>query len=124
MRTKKGNIVSNEVGFTRKILKLRPIAADFTLCEIGDGSSTFFWLDKWLPIGRLVDTVGPASFYQLGVPKFAKVSEVVNETGWMIPSFIGHGEKANHAYYVENPMKLGIIYFLHALIRSWCGFRL
>ncbi|CAL9247989.1 unnamed protein product, partial [Arabidopsis halleri] len=54
----------------RKILKLRPLAAEFTCCEIGDGSNTYFWLDKWLPVGRLVDTVEPIGFYQLGVPKF------------------------------------------------------
>ncbi|KAG7536572.1 Reverse transcriptase domain [Arabidopsis suecica] len=66
----------------RKLLKLRPLAAEFTRTEIGDGSNTYFWLDRWLPIGRLVDILGTAGSYQLGVPKFAKVSEVVNDAGW------------------------------------------
>ncbi|CAL9217005.1 unnamed protein product [Arabidopsis halleri] len=37
---------------------------------------------EWLPIGRLVDILGTAGSYQLGVPKFAKVSEVINDAGW------------------------------------------
>ncbi|VVB16551.1 unnamed protein product [Arabis nemorensis] len=35
----------------KKLLKLRPLAADFVRHAIKNGESTFFWLDNWLNTG-------------------------------------------------------------------------
>lgn len=61
----------------RKLLKLRPIAAEFILNEIRNGQKTFFWLDKRLPMGRLMDIVGEGGICSLGVQRFATVSYAI-----------------------------------------------
>ena len=54
-----------------------------TTSIVGDGASTFFWLDKWLPGGR-VKELTPNLF--LKVPKSARSSRLVREGlagGWL-----------------------------------------
>ncbi|CAE5959436.1 unnamed protein product [Arabidopsis arenosa] len=55
---------------------------DLLQTAIGDGKETFFWLDHWLPMGRLIDIVGDNGIRGLGVQRFAKVSDVVFGSQW------------------------------------------
>jgi hypothetical protein len=50
---------------------------------VGDGASTFFWLDKWLPEGRLKD-LAPRLFAL--IPKRLSRSQLVKDCldgGWL-----------------------------------------
>ena len=54
-----------------------------TTSVVGDGSSTFFWVDRWLPEGRVKDL---APNLLLKVPKHARCSRLVSEGlagGWL-----------------------------------------
>ncbi|KAG7571789.1 Endonuclease/exonuclease/phosphatase superfamily [Arabidopsis suecica] len=68
----------------RKLLKLRPLAVDFVSHEVRNGHHTFFWFDKWLPMGRLIDQVGEAGICSLGVQRYAKVADAIKDSAWCL----------------------------------------
>ncbi|WZZ34540.1 hypothetical protein YC2023_017941 [Brassica napus] len=61
---------------------MMPLASQFIRVQISNGRSTLFWLDQWLPLGRLIDMVGDAEPHRLGVGCYAKFADVANESGW------------------------------------------
>lgn len=54
--------------------------------KVLDGNSASFWFDRWIPFGVLMDFLGEAGPSILGIPLHATVSEVCNESGWILPS--------------------------------------
>lgn len=42
----------------KAICKLRPIARQFVVCEIGSGITASFWKDSWTPLGPLIEITG------------------------------------------------------------------
>ena len=66
----------------QKLLRLRPLVSQFIRVQVNNGQTTFFWLDQWLLLGRLIDIVGDSGPQRLGVGRFAKVADVANDSGW------------------------------------------
>ncbi|KAG7533326.1 hypothetical protein ISN45_Aa08g009650 [Arabidopsis thaliana x Arabidopsis arenosa] len=66
----------------RKLLKLCPLAVEFVRHEVRNGRNTFFWFDKWLPMGRLIDQVGETGICSLGVQRYAKVADTIIGATW------------------------------------------
>ncbi|VVB04925.1 unnamed protein product [Arabis nemorensis] len=68
----------------RKLLKLRPLAANFLKVDVKDGCSTYLWFDNWLSIGPLIDISGEVGTRLLGIRREAKVSEVIRGNNWAL----------------------------------------
>lgn len=51
----------------RKLLGLHHLASQFIQVQVKNGESKMFWLDYWLPMGRLIDIVGDSGPQRLGV---------------------------------------------------------
>ena len=64
----------------RKLLKLRDIAYPF----LKNGNAAFFWFDNWLDQGKLIDITGDAGTIHLGVPRNARVGDIVSNGCWSI----------------------------------------
>lgn len=52
---------------------------------IGDGSAAHFWLDLWLPIGRLVDRFGDTPIHCLELGAEVRVSSFIEGNEWKFP---------------------------------------
>lgn len=50
-----------------------------------NGRQVFFWYDSWTPFGPLIKFIGPNGPSTMRIPVEAKVSEVCNAAGWLIP---------------------------------------
>lgn len=61
---------------------MRQLASQFIRVKVSNGRSTLFWLDQWLPLGRLIDIAGDTGPQRLGIGRYAKVADAVTETGW------------------------------------------
>ena len=61
----------------RKVLKLRVVAKNFYLKEVGNGCSTSYWFDKWSEKGMLFDLLGDRGVIDMGVRKEATLEEAV-----------------------------------------------
>lgn len=57
---------------------------------IGDGKSTFFWFDPWLPCGRLIDLFGERAAQDMGLGKGIKVNNFISNNSWCFPCFSTH----------------------------------
>lgn len=68
----------------RKLLRLRPLAAQFIRMQIKNGQITLFWSDPWLPGGRLIDIVGDSGPQRLDIGRYTKVADAANASGWQI----------------------------------------
>lgn len=69
-----------------KLLKLRGLAYQFLSKEIRDGLDSYFWFDKWSPMGALFDIIGEAGPCSLGIPRHSSVAAAANPGGWLIRS--------------------------------------
>lgn len=61
----------------QELEKLLPLYRSVTVCEVNNGDSTSFWLDRWLSVGRLVDTF--PFLYSHATDPEVSVAEVVAE---------------------------------------------
>lgn len=61
----------------KKLLKMRPLAAQLTRVEVNSGSATSFWFDSWSPLGILFEFTGGRGCVELGIPIHATVERVV-----------------------------------------------
>ena len=61
----------------QELEKLLPLYRSVTVCEVNNGDSTSFWLDRWLSVGRLVATF-PLLYSHATDPEVS-VAEVVAE---------------------------------------------
>lgn len=52
---------------------------------IGNVKSMFFWLDPWLPSGRLINTFGHTTVYDLDLGIDLLVSYFIKEGSWNLP---------------------------------------
>lgn len=66
----------------RKLLKLRPLAAQFIRMQVRNGINISLCSDYWLPQGRLIDLIGPNGPQRLGIGRCAMVADIANEAGW------------------------------------------
>lgn len=68
-----------------EILFLRSKILPFVHHRIGDGKSTSFLLDPWLPCGRLIYKFGGRAVYDLGLGKDIAVSSFISNGSWRFP---------------------------------------
>lgn len=61
----------------RKIFQLRSICLHLILYKIGDGASTFTWLDNWHPLGPLYARYDERVWSNIGQSLHAKVSSII-----------------------------------------------
>lgn len=61
----------------KKLLKLRPLALQFTRVEVCSGATTSFWYDKWSQLGALINLTGERGCIDLGVPIHSTVERVI-----------------------------------------------
>lgn len=57
---------------------------------IGNGNSTEFWLDPWLPCGRLVAIYGNRVVYDLRLGRNVKVTSIIRDGSWCFPHAPNH----------------------------------
>lgn len=69
------------------------------------GTEVFLWFDNWLDQGKIIDITGEAGTIHFGIPRNARVSDVVNDGRWSI-----HGRNrlfpALHRLISEAPVPL------------------
>lgn len=51
----------------KKLLKLRPLALQFTQMEVHNGLLTSFWFDQWSHLGVLINLTGERGCIDLGI---------------------------------------------------------
>ncbi|XP_056863946.1 uncharacterized protein LOC130511120 [Raphanus sativus] len=61
----------------KKLIKLRPLAQQLTRMEINSGSNTSFWLEKWSPLGVLIELTGDGGCMALGIPLNTTVERAI-----------------------------------------------
>uniref|UniRef100_A0A5B7BG42 Reverse transcriptase zinc-binding domain-containing protein n=1 Tax=Davidia involucrata TaxID=16924 RepID=A0A5B7BG42_DAVIN len=66
----------------KKILRLRVAATNLIKHKIGNGNSTSFWMDNWLPCGPLFVISGPLIIQDLNSSTSASVSETLSRQSW------------------------------------------
>ncbi|KAG5535897.1 hypothetical protein RHGRI_023618 [Rhododendron griersonianum] len=69
----------------RKLFSLRHIGHQFIKSKIGNGLSTFLWLDHWHNLGPLFQKFGDRVSFNLGRSLNAKVSSIIYHGGWRWP---------------------------------------
>lgn len=62
----------------KKLLHLRPFAAQLTKMEVDSGSTTSFWFDNWSQLGRLIEITGERGCIIVGIPLNYTVERVVH----------------------------------------------
>ncbi|KAG5545465.1 hypothetical protein RHGRI_017828 [Rhododendron griersonianum] len=75
--------IPNDCSWTiRKLLKLRDLRHLFVKHIIGNGQSTFLWLDNWHPRGPLYKLLDDKALSRIGFSLFDKVNSVIVNGGW------------------------------------------
>ncbi|KAI8563134.1 hypothetical protein RHMOL_Rhmol03G0089200 [Rhododendron molle] len=69
----------------RKLLKLRDLGQLFVKHTIGNGKSTFLWLDNWHPKGPLYKLFDDRTVSRLGSSLYDKVNSVIENGAWHWP---------------------------------------
>lgn len=82
----------------KRLLKLRPLALQFSNTVIGNGVTTSFWFDIWTPFGQLIDYLGVSGPRALQVRKEAKVAEAIVDSTWVLPHPRSDQEVELHSY--------------------------
>jgi len=67
------------------ILALQPLALPHIKFLLGNGHTTHFWTNPWLPGRRLRDCFGSRTMYDLGLGKDLRVSTFIVHGGWHLP---------------------------------------
>ncbi|XXG82820.1 hypothetical protein AAC387_Pa10g0707 [Persea americana] len=67
------------------ILALRPLALPHIKFLIGNGHTTHFWTNPWLPGGQLKDWFGSRAMYDLGLGEDFRVSTFIVHAVWNLP---------------------------------------
>ena len=67
------------------MLKLRPTFRPFFKVIVGDGRSTSLWFDDWMPQGPIHTTMGDRVIYDSGLPRTAKVQDILSHGTWRWP---------------------------------------
>lgn len=73
------------LGLLHKIFKLKLLAQSIIRSVIGNGESTFLWLDNWHPLGPLYLVSGDRIRFNMGRNLHAKVSSVIVDSRWNWP---------------------------------------
>ena len=82
----------------RCILRSRPVAAQFLVSEVKNGSKTSFWFDNWSPLGPLIKCIGADGPRRLRLSIDATVSNACNTSGWLLPHPRSDQEVQLHAF--------------------------
>ncbi|GJY93449.1 putative RNA-directed DNA polymerase [Tanacetum coccineum] len=69
----------------RKILQLRPIIRNFIWYDIGDGTATSLWFDKWCELGPLSNSISSRDIFRAGLTLTSKVRDVYHDGTWSWP---------------------------------------
>ncbi|XP_043696657.1 uncharacterized protein LOC122647302 [Telopea speciosissima] len=69
----------------RKILACRPLVLQAIRSNIGDGQSTYLWLDNWHPRGILLHQITPRSIYSSDFHRLSLVADILDHNGWAPP---------------------------------------
>ncbi|GJV97902.1 hypothetical protein Tco_1549479 [Tanacetum coccineum] len=75
----------NESWGWMKILQLRPIIRNFIWYDIGDGTATSLWFDKWCELGPLSNSISSHDIFKAGLTLTSKVRDVYHEGTWSWP---------------------------------------
>lgn len=70
-------LVPNHLGTMKKLLKLRVLGQGMVRYAVGNGKSTWVWLDNWHPRGSHYKTLGEEVAYHLGQSLTAKVCSII-----------------------------------------------
>ncbi|KAG7579142.1 Reverse transcriptase domain [Arabidopsis thaliana x Arabidopsis arenosa] len=76
---------ANDSWTWKSLLNLRPLAAQFVKCSVGNGSKASFWFDNWTSLGPLIRSLGEIGYRSLRVPLSAKVADAYCDEGWRLP---------------------------------------
>ncbi|KAG7541866.1 Reverse transcriptase zinc-binding domain [Arabidopsis thaliana x Arabidopsis arenosa] len=77
---------SSDSWFWKSLLKIRHLARRFIKCDVGSGTTTWFWHDNWTSLGPLLTLLGDGGPRSLQIARNATVSDACNEVGWKIAS--------------------------------------
>lgn len=70
----------------RRILSARAAILPLVHHLIGNGCSTYFWLDPWLPCNRLIGRFGTNAISELGLGMNIPVSAFIGNGNWILPT--------------------------------------
>ncbi|KAF7124827.1 hypothetical protein RHSIM_Rhsim12G0188500 [Rhododendron simsii] len=79
------HLLQNSSWTIRKLFKLRDKVQPLIKHVIGDGDSTFLWLDHWHTVGPLYKVFGDSIVRNVGSSLLAKVSSIIHEGEWQWP---------------------------------------
>lgn len=82
----------------KSLLKLRPLARQYIVCDVGNGSRAKFWVDTWTPLGPLINLLGVSGPRRLRLPMNSTVAQACSSTGWRLPSPRSDAEVQLHAH--------------------------
>ncbi|XP_019094392.1 PREDICTED: uncharacterized protein LOC109129866 [Camelina sativa] len=69
----------------KTLLSLRPLAAKFIKCRVGNGRRASFWYDNWTSLGPLINRIGDHGDRSLRIPLLAKVADAILNEEWKLP---------------------------------------
>ncbi|XP_018461647.1 uncharacterized protein LOC108832687 [Raphanus sativus] len=88
----------------RKLLKLRDIAFPYMKAVVNSGADVFFWFDNWLDQGKLIDITGAAGTILFGVPRNARISDIMTEGRWNIRGCHNRSWPTLHRQILDTPV--------------------
>ncbi|XP_043717969.1 uncharacterized mitochondrial protein AtMg00310-like [Telopea speciosissima] len=68
-----------------KILDSRHLVLHSIRTQIGDGLSTYLWLDHWHPKGILINMISPRTIYASDLHRLSLVADILGPAGWSPP---------------------------------------
>ncbi|KAI8567999.1 hypothetical protein RHMOL_Rhmol02G0164200 [Rhododendron molle] len=78
--------IPQEASWTiRKLFQLRDEIQPWIKYIIGDGKSTYLWVDNWHNLGPICKRFGDSGDFHVGRPLFAKVSSIIHNGAWQWP---------------------------------------
>nr|XP_027071750.1 uncharacterized protein LOC113696545 [Coffea arabica] len=80
------NIPVDSSWIWRKLLQLRPLVQPLIKPLIGNGHSTFSWLDNWHPLGPLYLNYPESLLKAFRLTVTSKVGDFISNDGWCWPS--------------------------------------
>nr|VDC95192.1 unnamed protein product [Brassica rapa] len=77
------NKSSTHSWLVNKMIKARELIYPLLKRRIGNGETTRFWFDNWMPLGSLYSFLN-ASSSRLGIPRLATVASICNAGQWCL----------------------------------------